>query len=99
MASLIHGHAHPAVVAAVTEQLHRGTAFTLATEIEVRFAEHMIDRSESFEMLRFVNSGTEAVMACVEGCQGVHRAREDRKGGGGVSRAVRLRRGEPDGET
>ena len=31
MASLIHGHAHPAVVAAVTEQLRKGTAFTLGT--------------------------------------------------------------------
>ena len=63
MTSLIHGHAHPAIVAAVTEQLHKGTAFTLATEIEIRFAEHMIGRNESFETLRFVNSGTEAVMA------------------------------------
>jgi len=66
MASLIHGHAHPAIVAAVTEQLHKGTAFTVATEIEIRFAEHMIGRSESFEMLRFVNSGTEAVMGALK---------------------------------
>jgi glutamate-1-semialdehyde 2,1-aminomutase len=66
MASLIHGHAHPAIVAAVTEQLHKGTAFTLATEIEVRFAEHLIGRNEGFEMLRFVNSGTEAVMGALK---------------------------------
>lgn len=66
MASLIHGHAHPAIVAAVTEQLKKGTAFTLATELEVRFAEHMIDRSDNFEMLRFVNSGTEAVMGSLK---------------------------------
>jgi len=66
MASLIHGHAHPAIVAAVTEQLHKGTAFTLATEIEVRFAEHMIGRNKNFEMLRFVNSGTEAVMGALK---------------------------------
>ncbi len=66
MASLIHGHAHPAIVAAVTEQLRKGTAFTLATETEVRFAEHLIGRNESFEMLRFVNSGTEAVMGSLK---------------------------------
>ena len=39
MASLIHGHSHPAIVNAVTEQLHRGTAYTMATEAEVAFAE------------------------------------------------------------
>lgn len=66
MASLIHGHANSAVTEAVTRQLHKGTAFTLATEVEVAFAEHMCGRSESFEMLRFVNSGTEAVMAAVK---------------------------------
>ncbi len=66
MASLIHGHAHPAIVAAVTEQLARGTAFTLATEIEVRYAEHLCGRNEGFEKLRFVSSGTEAVMASLK---------------------------------
>jgi glutamate-1-semialdehyde 2,1-aminomutase len=66
MASLIHGHAHPTVVAAVTEQLRKGTAFTLATEIEVRYAEHLLGRNASFEKLRFVNSGTEAVMCAVK---------------------------------
>ena len=57
MASLIHGHANPAVVAAVTEQLQKGTAFTLATEIEVRYAEHLCGRNPGFEKIRFVNSG------------------------------------------
>ncbi len=66
MASLIHGHAHPAVVAAVTEQLRKGTAFTLGTEIEVRYAEHLCGRNPGFEMVRFVNSGTEAVMSCLK---------------------------------
>jgi glutamate-1-semialdehyde 2,1-aminomutase len=66
MAALIHGHAFPPVIDAVADQIQRGTAFTLATEVEIRFAEHMCDRSESFEMLRFVNSGTEAVMAAVK---------------------------------
>ena len=66
MASLIHGHAHPAIVEAVTRQLQRGTAFTLATEAEVLLAEHMCQRSKSFEKIRFVNSGTEAVMCCLK---------------------------------
>ena len=66
MASLIHGHAHPAVVAAVSEQLSKGTAFTLATEVEVRYAEHLLGRNAGFGRLRFVNSGTEAVMVAVK---------------------------------
>lgn len=66
MASLIHGHAHPAIVEAVGSQMRRGTAFTLASEVEVVFAEHMCKRSRSFEKIRFVNSGTEAVMCCLK---------------------------------
>ncbi|MFT7676907.1 MAG: glutamate-1-semialdehyde 2,1-aminomutase [Planctomycetota bacterium] len=66
MASLIHGHAHPAMVSAVTAQLSRGTAFTLATEIEVEYAELLCARSPSFEKVRFVNSGTEAIMGAIK---------------------------------
>ncbi len=66
MASLIHGHAHPEVIARVTEQLQKGTAFTLATEIEIRYAEHMCSRNPGFDKIRFVNSGTEAVMSCLK---------------------------------
>ena len=66
MASLIHGHSHPHIIAKVTEQLHKGTAFTLATEIEILYAEHLLSRNKSFEKIRFVNSGTEAVMSCLK---------------------------------
>ncbi len=66
MASLIHGHAHPKVVAGVTEQLQKGTAFTLATEAEIEYAEHMCSRNSGFDKIRFVNSGTEAVMSCLK---------------------------------
>ncbi|MDH3402891.1 MAG: aminotransferase class III-fold pyridoxal phosphate-dependent enzyme, partial [Acidobacteriota bacterium] len=67
MAALIHGHAHPAIVAAVSEQVRRGTAFTLATEIEIQYARHLCGRSpSSFHKMRFVNSGTEAVMAALK---------------------------------
>ncbi len=66
MASLIHGHAYPPIVDAVTEQLKKGTAYTLATEIEVRYAELLCNRCDSLEKIRFVNSGTEAVMAMIK---------------------------------
>ncbi len=66
MASLLHGHADPDIVDAVTEQLKRGSAFTMATEVEVEYAEHLCSRNESFEQCRFVNSGTEAIMACLK---------------------------------
>lgn len=66
MASLIHGHAYPKIVDAVTEQLRRGTAYTLATEIEVRYAQHLCNRTPGFDKIRFVNSGTEAVMSMIK---------------------------------
>ncbi len=66
MASLIHGHADPRIVRAVSEQLARGSAFMLATESEVRYAEHLCGRSPAFERIRFVNSGTEAIMVCLK---------------------------------
>ena len=66
MASLLHGHAHPEIVAAVTAQLQRGSAYTLATEVEVEYAEYLCGRCPSFEKLRFVNSGTEAVMGALK---------------------------------
>ncbi len=66
MASLIHGHAHPVIVSGVVEQLMRGTAYTMATEAEVTFAQLLSDRVPSFEKIRFVNSGTEAVMALIK---------------------------------
>jgi glutamate-1-semialdehyde 2,1-aminomutase len=66
MASLIHGHAHPVIVEAVTRQLQKGTGFTFATEVEVELAEHITRRSKGFDQIRFVNSGTEAVMCCLK---------------------------------
>ncbi|MER9593015.1 aspartate aminotransferase family protein [Mesorhizobium australicum] len=66
VASLIHGHAYPPVVAAVSEQLRRGTAFTVGTEAEIEYAEHMCGRNPAFEKIRFVNSGTEAVMGSLK---------------------------------
>ena len=66
MTSLIHGHSNAEVISAVTDQLQKGTAFALATETEIQFAEHMCSRNSGFEKIRFVNSGTEAVMSCLK---------------------------------
>lgn len=66
MASLIHGHAFPPIVEAVIEQLRKGTAYTMASEIEVTLASHLCSRISSIERVRFVNSGTEAVMAMIK---------------------------------
>ena len=63
--SLIHGHAHPATVAAVAEQLPRGTVFATAIEAQTRLAGIMTERVASLDLLRFCNSGTEATMNAV----------------------------------
>ncbi|PIE90148.1 MAG: aspartate aminotransferase family protein [Acidobacteria bacterium] len=66
MASLIHGHAHPVIIEAVTKQLQRGSAFNLGTTMEVRYAEHLCGRNKSFQNVRFVNSGSEAVLGLIK---------------------------------
>ncbi len=66
MASLIHGHADPESVKAVSEQVARGTASTLATQVEIEYAELLCGRSPGFEKVRFVNSGTEALMVMLK---------------------------------
>jgi glutamate-1-semialdehyde 2,1-aminomutase len=60
--SLILGHAHPTVVAAVTQQAQRGSAFAAPTTNELRLAELICSRVPSVERLRFANSGTEATL-------------------------------------
>ena len=60
--ALILGHAHPDVVAAVQEQVARGTAFSRPTALEVEMAELLRERMPVLEKLRFCNSGTEAVL-------------------------------------
>jgi glutamate-1-semialdehyde 2,1-aminomutase len=63
--SLILGHAHPAVVAAVEAQVKRGAAFGAPTEIEIELAEELRRRLPSLELVRFTNSGTEATMFAI----------------------------------
>ncbi len=59
----ICGHAHPEVIAALHEALEKGTSFGAPCELENHLAQMVIDAVPSVEMVRFVNSGTEACMA------------------------------------
>jgi glutamate-1-semialdehyde 2,1-aminomutase len=62
---LILGHAHPEVVEAVCAAAERGTSYGAPTEGEVELAAEVCERFESVEMVRMVNSGTEASMSAL----------------------------------
>jgi glutamate-1-semialdehyde 2,1-aminomutase len=62
---LILGHAHPAIVNAVTEAAGRGTTFGAPTEAEVELAAEIAERVPSVEMMRMTSSGTEATMSAI----------------------------------
>jgi len=63
--ALILGHAHPVVRAAVAQAVERGWTYGAPCDAEVELAEEVRRRMPSLEMMRFVNSGTEATMAAV----------------------------------
>ena len=67
---LILGHAHPTVVEAVREAAPQGTSFGTPTEAELELAERVIGAVPSVEMVRFVNSGTEAAMSAIRLARG-----------------------------
>ena len=62
---LIFGHAHPRVVEAITAAAQRGASYGAPTEAETRLAELVIEAVPSIELVRFVNSGTEATMSAL----------------------------------
>jgi glutamate-1-semialdehyde 2,1-aminomutase len=62
---LIAGHAHPEVVAAVQDAAARGTSYGAPTAAEVELAEAIVERMPSVQMVRLVNSGTEASMSAL----------------------------------
>jgi glutamate-1-semialdehyde 2,1-aminomutase len=62
---LVMGHAHPKVVEAIATQAALGTSFGAPTKAENTLAELVIDMVPSIEMIRFVNSGTEATMSAL----------------------------------
>ena len=73
--SLIFGHAYPPVVAAISDQASKGTAFAIPTEPEVELAQLLTARLPSVEQIRFTNSGTEGVLFAIRAAR-VFTARE-----------------------
>ncbi len=67
---LILGHAHPEIVAAVNAVVVEGTSFGAPTEIEVKMAQLVTEIVPSVEMVRMVNSGTEATMSAIRLARG-----------------------------
>ncbi|HEV2364672.1 MAG TPA: aspartate aminotransferase family protein [Caulobacteraceae bacterium] len=65
MSANIHGHRHPAIQGAVFQQLRNLVSVGFPTEQEIEFAELMCARAPSVERIRFMNSGTEALMFAV----------------------------------
>lgn len=64
--SLIHGHCYPPIIEAVQRQLPNGCAFSFCHESEIVLAELLCERVPSFERIRFMNSGSEAVMNAIK---------------------------------
>lgn len=67
---MILGHGHHDVIAAIQAQLHLGTSFGAPTEVEIEMAQLVIDAVPSIEMVRMVNSGTEATMSAIRLARG-----------------------------
>ena len=67
---LLLGHAHPEIVSAVAEALAAGTSFGAPTEREIELAELISEIVPSIEMVRLVNSGTEATMSAIRVARG-----------------------------
>src|SRR4030095_3873540 len=68
---MILGHADAEVVAALAEAAVRGTSFGAPHELEVEIAEEIVDAVPAIEMVRMVNSGTEATMSAIRLARGV----------------------------
>lgn len=66
----ILGHRHPAVISAIHAALEKGTSFGAPCELETELAELVIDAVPSMEMVRMVNSGTEATMSAIRVARG-----------------------------
>src|SRR5215212_189795 len=68
---MILGHADPEVLDALRDALGRGTSYGAPTELEIEVAAEIIDAVPSIEMVRMVNSGTEATMSAIRLARGV----------------------------
>ncbi len=67
---LILGHADPDVVATVKDQIDRGMTYGASTEIEYKLASFIVNEIDAMESIRFVSSGTEAVMSAIRVARG-----------------------------
>ena len=67
---MILGHSHPHVLEAVIDACAKGLSFGAATKIEVEMAKLICDSIPSIDMIRMVNSGTEAVMSAIRAARG-----------------------------
>ena len=67
---LILGHAHPAVLRAITDTAARGTSFGAPCELEIELAEYVTASYPGLEQVRFVSSGTEATMSAIRVARG-----------------------------
>jgi glutamate-1-semialdehyde 2,1-aminomutase len=67
---LILGHAHPAIIGAISEQLSSGTTYGAPTELEIELAEAICAAVPSIEKVRLVSSGTEATMSAIRVARG-----------------------------
>ena len=67
---MILGHAHPEVIEAVADIIHKGLSFGAPTEIETRMADRVCELMPSIEMVRMVSSGTEATMSAIRLARG-----------------------------
>jgi len=67
---MIAGHTHPAVLEATERALQRGLSYGAATEVEIEMAERLTQLMPSLEMVRMVNSGTEATMTAIRVARG-----------------------------
>ena len=67
----ILGHAHPEVISAIQQVVTDGTSFGAPTEKEIMLAEMIIDRVPGCDMVRLVNSGTEATMSAIRLARGI----------------------------
>ncbi|RLJ03757.1 MAG: aspartate aminotransferase family protein, partial [Candidatus Aenigmatarchaeota archaeon] len=67
---LIFGHANEKIINEVKQQLEKGSAFGTPTEIEVKFAKEIVSLVPCAELVRFVNSGTEATMSAIRLARG-----------------------------
>ncbi len=67
---MILGHAHPEVIKAVTKAASKGISYGASTEIEIQLAEKIREMIPSMELIRMVNSGTEATMSALRLARG-----------------------------